>query len=740
MRLTLRTLLAYLDDRLPPANARELGVKIKESPFAMELADRIKDVVRRRRLASDAPNQRHIEANLVAEYLDDQLTPELVALIEKEVLASDHSLAEVAAGHQILGLINDPVEIGDALKQRLYKLDPTIGVDTRSESQPTVQDEAATAWQPLAPQQVPQKRSPMPLLLVMVLGWLVLLFTDSDLFRRDSSGAKDTVAENNAAAEPNDVAGAGAGAGAAGAGAGAGGRAAKTAPADTGVDVADAAVPNIDAVVPNTAKPPVVSPPANGSSKPLVPNPTNPAVVDANSTAPADPAAPEKPTADAAVADTGNMKPPAATDAAATTPDVVRPAAGNQAALPAFLELRDSNQMILLFDRKSRSWVWGVTPETNPHDDWSVRLNQDVAAVPDPFSVQIVGRHAGWTAMVQGPALFRSLSDDQSGLELIEGRIVLQKDAAGAAESPADFLLRVHGRTFVIPVPAQQKRIGITVTPLPPAFAPPAGDAEDGTITDFDLLPLNSPSLVSISAADTDVRVSTAGMEEPAVIAEGQRWMWNTAANAPVEAPPGSTIAPAEWVFEATQDKPDSTRELMAEAARDLRAEASISNAAAAVSQNRNPQLAAYAVRLAALTRNVEQLTSLLLQSKEEVVRQEAIVGLRRILIQSPVGQAQVAKALENRLSEMEMGDALKLLAGVTRTAAEDRTTSAWLLNMLNSNREALREMAISNLEELTGERNGFFASDDAGRRSAAIRRWERYVERNDGRIIRPPQ
>ena len=34
MRLTLRTLLAYVDDRLSPANAREIGQKITNSPFA----------------------------------------------------------------------------------------------------------------------------------------------------------------------------------------------------------------------------------------------------------------------------------------------------------------------------------------------------------------------------------------------------------------------------------------------------------------------------------------------------------------------------------------------------------------------------------------------------------------------------------------------------------------------------------------------------------------------------------
>ena len=66
----------------------------------------------------------------------------------------------------------------------------------------------------------------------------------------------------------------------------------------------------------------------------------------------------------------------------------------------------------------------------------------------------------------------------------------------------------------------------------------------------------------------------------------------------------------------------------------------------------------------------------------------------------------------------------MKLLAGVSKTAAEDRLLSTWLLEMLESHRVALREMAIVNLESLTNERNGYFADDDAGRRASAVRRW----------------
>ena len=51
MRLTLRTLLAYLDDTLEPAQASLIGQKVAESEKAQELIERIKQVTRRRRLA-----------------------------------------------------------------------------------------------------------------------------------------------------------------------------------------------------------------------------------------------------------------------------------------------------------------------------------------------------------------------------------------------------------------------------------------------------------------------------------------------------------------------------------------------------------------------------------------------------------------------------------------------------------------------------------------------------------------
>src|SRR5437016_13187794 len=91
MRLTLRTLLAYLDDTLEPGEIKTIGQKVAESDAAQELIARIKQVTRRRRLTTPtdvAPGER-FDANRVAAYLDNDLSGEEIAEIEKICLESD---------------------------------------------------------------------------------------------------------------------------------------------------------------------------------------------------------------------------------------------------------------------------------------------------------------------------------------------------------------------------------------------------------------------------------------------------------------------------------------------------------------------------------------------------------------------------------------------------------------------------------------------------------------------------
>jgi hypothetical protein len=124
MRLTLRTLLAYIDDTLDPAQAREIGQKVAESDVAQELIERIKTVTRRRGLTvPPASGPDKIDANTVAEYLDSDLSPEMIAEVEEMALNSDVHLAEIAACHQILTLVvGEPATIPPVARQRMYQL------------------------------------------------------------------------------------------------------------------------------------------------------------------------------------------------------------------------------------------------------------------------------------------------------------------------------------------------------------------------------------------------------------------------------------------------------------------------------------------------------------------------------------------------------------------------------------------------------------------------------------------
>ncbi len=124
-RLTLRTLLAYIDDTLEPQDAREMGQKVAESDVAKELIERIKRVTRRRGLYT--PPEGHdgdvSDPNTVAEYLSDALPAEEVAKVEEACLTSDVHLAELAACHQILSLVlSEPVLVPPTARQRMYRL------------------------------------------------------------------------------------------------------------------------------------------------------------------------------------------------------------------------------------------------------------------------------------------------------------------------------------------------------------------------------------------------------------------------------------------------------------------------------------------------------------------------------------------------------------------------------------------------------------------------------------------
>jgi hypothetical protein len=162
MRLTLRTLLAYLDNTLDPQDAEALRQKVAESGFANQLVQRIRGNLASQQLTAPSPDAVGPvdDPNVISEYLDSTLSSEQVAEIERACLESDPRLAEAAACHQILTMVlGTSANVPPVLRQRIYELRDRVmesdaaGVDDASSTQaqpaqptPALASTPARAW------------------------------------------------------------------------------------------------------------------------------------------------------------------------------------------------------------------------------------------------------------------------------------------------------------------------------------------------------------------------------------------------------------------------------------------------------------------------------------------------------------------------------------------------------------------------------------------------------------------
>ncbi len=125
MRLTMRTLLNWINRNLLEEDAVLVAQKVEESDLAKALKNQIEEVMRQEQLPAPMvlDGTPLGNANSSAEYLDNAMASVHTVEYEKFCLHSDVMLGEVAACHEILShVLTDWPQVSSELRTRLCGL------------------------------------------------------------------------------------------------------------------------------------------------------------------------------------------------------------------------------------------------------------------------------------------------------------------------------------------------------------------------------------------------------------------------------------------------------------------------------------------------------------------------------------------------------------------------------------------------------------------------------------------
>lgn len=692
MRLTLRTLLAYLDDVLEPSEAKEIGKKLQESPIATALVSRIREVMRRRRLG--APDLEGpavgIDPNVVAQYLDNTLPSGEVGEVERICLESDVQLAEAAAAHQILTLaLGEPVEISQSSRERLYVLgpvEPTQKLQAAGDgaargngaaavktpvSVKTVPGSAGPSFEETLPDYLRPKpwsgKVAMVIVGLLLLGavWLGVISSDSSLregwTKLTSPSAAKTETAEFSTEEP------------------------ETQPVAA---VSDIAKPGNKSETP--------PPPVKPNDQPEAPAD---AIV-ANSDEPAEPAPAPEPPAEPA-------KP-------------VKPAKPEPAAEPAEVAVKavpihyiSPDGVLLQLHQKDKSWY--MVPRKSEVKPGAL------LACPEPFEAVLEFDQGALRMLILGGSVVEILKPNENAsaaIQLVSGRIMLQTNRRDDKLWP--FGMIVGPEVGVLEFSEGESLCGVEyLLKEPVGYEQPVPPKER-----IEGMYMQAGSVSWLTHA-IPVRTANKGV-----------YLNLLSDQPPLNFGPPSGSSP-DWLDPQRRKIGSLLPRFAKQYEKEFELNQPIDSAMRALIRAQRPQISELAVRCLALTDNYQAVVQALAQTEYEDARKAAINGLRQWLGVRADRGPLLKQALETYYERPDQIDALyRLLWGFSVEDAKSLNKSVELVELLRSDKVEIRELAFANLVRLTGRKFDYRPLASFAQREPAVKRWHDHVIR-EGALIK---
>jgi len=748
MRLTLRTLLAYLDDILEPEQTREIGRKVAESDVASTLSNRILEVLRRRRLTAPELSgpEAGLDPNTVAEYLDNSLAPAAVTDVEKVCLESDVHLAEVAACHQILTLVlGEPVDIVPDSRARMYALSPTTKPAPTADDQPSKssldppkriipvttadareqlavikgegQTDTADSDHPdrsrsdrrfsagipdhLRPTPVWRRALPYTVLGLIAVGWLALIVFDPTFFPGFLSDQSRSPSESSIVADlgtgtpavdPESAAFPD----------GNKTTSSKTSPKETGTPDAPAFPAN---------PPPPGDKPGSGGTKPG-------GSVDSGSLLPGPPASGRK---------QPSIQPPGAAIAA---PRPGSPAQTQQPPQrkPPTVQYVSFKGSLLRYDPERSAWF------VMPHG--SVIYTADRLASPEPFDAQFnINRSAVIVTLRGGTSITMQTPPEEAdaAFEIRRGRVVIRSASGKAAAKPdnrrAALAIIIRNRNWRLTfVPGTV--CGVEVTPGEP-------EAPGQIFTD-------SGYTGGLYVLSGSVRLTDDKGRTETITAKNWRSLSPTSSGATDKVadgdavPGGASSRPPllvipEWISPDSVSSSRLSRRYATLFEKRFDADEQVSHSMLPVIKDHRPRLSELAVKCLALIEDYASLVTALSEAPHEEARRAAIAGLRTWLPTAAENGKVLTAQLKETVEPENVQPIDRLLWGFGKKDARNRETSLQLIRWLGSSDIAVRELAFYHIYRLTGRKYDYRPNLPPIQRNAAISRWLNHVEKFGG-------